>query len=153
MPYGLYGTEEWTPAWFERIETVPTEGKTCLGNCLVYFRFQGGCELPENGGLLGLFPLRACCQRCRTSLCVGRTVILPHWSELDTKPLFLVFRRHCVAVAGNECREHPWNGLLLAEDMVLFCALQITDFKYLIPVHFVLFCFADWQQSCAYNRL
>lgn len=69
------------------------------------------------------------------------------------KPSFLVFRRHWVAVAGNECRERPWNGLLLAKDTVLFCALQITDFKYSIPARFVLFCFADWQQSCAYNRL
>lgn len=49
-----------------------------------------------------------------------------------------------MAVAGNECRECPWNRLLLAKGMVLFCALQITDFKYSIPVCFVLFCFADW---------
>lgn len=33
------------------------------------------------------------------------------------------------------------NRLILAKDMVLFCASQITDFKYSTPVCFVLFCF------------
>lgn len=46
-----------------------------------------------------------------------------------------------MAVAGNEHRKCPWNRLLLAKDMVLFCVLQVTDFEYSIPAHcFVLFC-------------
>lgn len=46
----------------------------------------------------------------------GRAVILPLWSELSMKMSFLLFRRHWVA-GGSECREHPWNTLLLAKDV------------------------------------
>lgn len=41
----------------------------CLGNCLVYF--QDGCELPEHGGLLGLFALEACLPEVLNSSMMG----------------------------------------------------------------------------------
>lgn len=122
-------------------------GKHVLGTVWYIFRFQDAYELTEYGSLFGLFALEACFQRCWT-LC-WEDSDPASLDKLSMKPSFLVFRRHWVAVAGNECRERPWNRLLLDK----FCVLQITDFKYSVPVHFVLFCFADWQQSCAYNRL
>lgn len=82
------------------------KGIYILGTVWYIFRFQDGCELPEHGGLLGLFALEACAKGAEL-LHVGRAVILPYWSELSMKMSFLVFRRHWVAGAGSECREHP----------------------------------------------
>lgn len=73
--------------------------------------FQDGCTLPENGGLLDLCFGSLLSEVLNFSF--GELEILPH--SLSVRPLFLVFRRHWVAVAGNERRECPWNRLLLAD--------------------------------------
>lgn len=54
------------------------KGKHVLGTVWYIFRFQDGYELPEHGGLLGLFAWKPV-SRGAELLCVGRTVILPHW--------------------------------------------------------------------------
>lgn len=67
-----------------------------------------------------------------------RAVMLPHWSGLGMKMSFLVFRRHWVAGTGSECREYPWNRLLLAKDMTSVCCkspISNTQFQC------ILFCF------------
>lgn len=107
-----------------------------LGTVWYIFRFQDGYELPEHGGLSDLFVLEA------DLLPVGTAVILPHWSEFSMKMWFLVFRRHWVAGAGSECRT-SLGQTAPGQGHDLFCVLQITNFKYSAPVHFVLFYFAD----------
>lgn len=114
------------------------KGKHVLGTVWYIFRFQDGYELPEHGGLLGLFALEACFQRCWTPLC---------WEDSDPasldehgmKPSFLVFRRHWVAVAGSECRERPWNRLLLDKDVIcsVYCKSLISNTQF----QCILFCF------------
>lgn len=104
-----------------------------LGTVWYIFRFQDGYELPEHGGLFDLFVLEA------ELLHVGRAVILPHWSELSMQMWFFVFRRHWVAGAGSECREHPWDRLLLAKDVTysVCCKSLISNTQ----LWCILFCF------------